>query len=83
MEQAADHAGADHRLDITEEAFDPQLNPIRAKVSLGMRVLNVNDVGFLNPAGALYMAYQVAQGSDGRPGLTEGTRIMDSAHWQR
>ena len=31
---------------ITEEAFDPNLNPIRAKVSLGMRVLSVNDVGF-------------------------------------
>jgi hypothetical protein len=46
-------------LDITEEAFDPQLNPIRAKVSLGMRVLNINDVGFLTPAGALYMVYQV------------------------
>ena len=46
-------------LDITEEAFDPQLNPIRAKVSIGMRVLSVNDVGFLNPAGALYMVYQV------------------------
>src|SRR5271167_1474650 len=46
-------------LDITEEAFDPQLNPIRAKVSLGMRVLNVNDVGFMTPAGALYMVYQV------------------------
>lgn len=45
-------------LDITEEAFDPQLNPIRAKVSLGMRVLNVNDVGFVTPAGALYMVYQ-------------------------
>lgn len=46
-------------LDITEEAFDPQLNPIRAKVSIGMRVLNVNDVGFLTPAGALYMVYQI------------------------
>src|SRR5215469_5256984 len=46
-------------LDITEEAFDPKLNPIRAKVSLGMRVLNINDVGFLTPAGALYMTYQV------------------------
>jgi hypothetical protein len=45
-------------MDVTEEAFDPQLNPIRAKVSLGMRVLNVNDVGFLTPAGALYMVYQ-------------------------
>jgi hypothetical protein len=46
-------------IDITEEAFDPQLNPIQAKVSLGMRVLNVNDVGFMTPAGALYMVYQV------------------------
>jgi hypothetical protein len=46
-------------IDITEEEFDPQLNPIRAKVKLGMRVLNVNDVGFLNPAGAMYMVYQI------------------------
>jgi hypothetical protein len=46
-------------IDITEEAFDPQLNPIQAKVSLGMRVLNVNDVGFMTPAGAQYMVYQV------------------------
>lgn len=51
------------QLEITEEAFDPQLNPIRAKVSLSMRVLNVNDVGFLSPAGALYMAYQLAKES--------------------
>jgi hypothetical protein len=46
-------------LNITEELFDAQLNPIRAKVALGMRVLNVNDVGFLTPAGVLYMAYQI------------------------
>jgi hypothetical protein len=46
-------------LEVTEEAFDPQLNPIRAKVRLGMRVLDVNDVGFLNPAGAIYMVYQI------------------------
>jgi len=46
-------------IEITEEAFDPKLNPIRAKVSLSMRVLNVNDVGFLTPAGAMYMAYQM------------------------
>jgi hypothetical protein len=43
---------------ITEEAFDPSLNPIRAKVSLGMRVLNVNDTGFEHKAGSVYMAYQ-------------------------
>jgi hypothetical protein len=43
---------------ITEEAFDPNLNPIRAKVSLGMRVLSVNDLGFNVKGGSLFMAYQ-------------------------
>jgi len=43
---------------ITEEAFDTALNPIRAKVSLGMRVLSVNDLGFNHKGGSLYMAYQ-------------------------
>jgi hypothetical protein len=42
---------------VTEEAFDSSLNPIRAKVSLGMRVLTVNDIGFDNPAGQLYLKY--------------------------
>src|SRR3984893_2637754 len=42
---------------ITEEAFDPSLNPIRAKVSLGMRVLTIDDLGFQHPGGHLYMAY--------------------------
>ena len=54
-------------LKITEEAFDPQLNPIRAKVSLGMRVLNVNDVGFLTPAGALYLIYQIGKEAMAQP----------------
>jgi hypothetical protein len=48
-------------MEITEQAFDPQLNPIRAKISLGMRVLSVNDVGFLTPAGALYLVYQTTK----------------------
>jgi hypothetical protein len=42
---------------VTEEAFDPDLNPIRAKVSLGMRVLTVNDTGFAHKAGGLFMTY--------------------------
>ena len=42
---------------ITEEAFDTQLNPIRAKVSLGMRVLTVDDLGFQHPGGHFFMAY--------------------------
>ncbi len=44
-------------LAITEEAFDPALNPIRAKVSLGMRVLTVDDLGFDNKGGNLFMSY--------------------------
>lgn len=42
---------------ITEEAFDPNLNPVRAKVSLGMRVLSVDDLGFLHPGGRMFMSY--------------------------
>ncbi len=42
---------------ITEEAFDTSLNPIRAKVSLGMRVLSVNDLGFTHKGGNLFMNY--------------------------
>lgn len=43
---------------ITEEAFDSALNPIRAKVSLGLKVLHVGDLGFGDKGGHLYMAYQ-------------------------
>ncbi len=42
---------------ITEEAFDTNLNPIRAKISLGMRVLSVNDLGFSHKGGSLFMSY--------------------------
>lgn len=42
---------------ITEEAFDPNLNPIRAKISLGMRVLNVDDLGFDHPGGRMFLTY--------------------------
>ena len=45
-------------LSITEEAFDPKLNPIRAKVSIGMRVLSVDDLGFNHKGGSLYLMYQ-------------------------
>jgi len=42
---------------ITEEAFDIALNPIRAKVNLGLRVLSVDDLGFNRKGGSLFMAY--------------------------
>jgi hypothetical protein len=40
---------------ITEEAFDAKLNPVRAKVSLGLRVLSVDDLGFQHKGGALFL----------------------------
>jgi hypothetical protein len=42
---------------ITEEFFDPNLNPIRAKVSLGLRVLTIDDLGFEHPGGRMFMTY--------------------------
>jgi hypothetical protein len=48
-------------LSITEEAFDPNLNPIRAKASLSLRVLTYQDLGLLTPGGALFMAHQMAK----------------------
>lgn len=45
------------RLSITEEAFDVNLNPIRATVSLSLRVLSVDDVGFDHRAGSLFMGH--------------------------
>lgn len=43
-------------LSIVEEAFDPSLNPLRAKVHLGMRVSTVNDVGVTSRAGGYALA---------------------------
>ena len=44
-------------LSITEEAFDARLNPIRVKVSLGLRVLSVDDLGFDHRGGTLFMGH--------------------------
>ena len=46
---------------VTEDAHDPNLNPIRAKVSLGLRVLSYSDLQRRNPAWNLFLAHQVDQ----------------------
>lgn len=67
------------QLTITEEAFDTALNPILAKVSLGMRVLTVNDLGFDHRGGAIFLSYlriterlaaRAAAGTLGQLGIT-------------
>ncbi|MBP6237638.1 MAG: hypothetical protein KA536_15920 [Saprospiraceae bacterium] len=45
---------------ITEEAYDENLNPIRAKISLSMRVLSTTDLGF-GKMGGIYLKYQQAK----------------------
>jgi hypothetical protein len=58
-------------LSITEEAFDTSLNPIRAKVSLGLRVLSIDDLGFDGKGGGLFMTYLQAKeqfAAKNRPG---------------
>ena len=48
-------------LSITEEAYDVNLNPIRAKVSLGLRVLTYNDLPLSHPGYGLFLAHQVVK----------------------
>jgi Contractile injection system tube protein len=42
---------------VTEEAFDPALNPIRAKVSLGLRAMSTDDLGFTHRGGTIFVSY--------------------------
>jgi hypothetical protein len=66
---------------ITEEAFDTGLNPIRAKVSLGLRVLSYNDLSITDPGYYIFLAHQVAKevmatiGSVGNIGAVAGGNI--------
>jgi hypothetical protein len=46
---------------INEQAFDTNLNPINATVTLGLRVLTYQDLGMLSVGGALFFAHQVAK----------------------
>jgi hypothetical protein len=44
---------------ITEDAYDQALNPIRAKASLGLRVLSYNDLSITDPAYYMFLSHQV------------------------
>lgn len=48
---------------VTEDAHHPNLSPIRAKVSLGLRVLTYSDVSADNPAWGLFLAHQIVKES--------------------
>lgn len=42
---------------VVEQAFDARLNPIRARLTLSLRVLSVSDLGFGHRGGGLYLEY--------------------------
>lgn len=49
------------RFSITEEAYDTQLNPIRAKVELTLQVLSYADLKLNHPGYAMFLNYQIAR----------------------
>ncbi len=60
---------------VTEEAFDANLNPVRAKVSMGLRVLSVDDLGFDHKGSSLYLSYQ--QNKEKLAGLFRAGSLSD------
>ena len=48
-------------LAVTEEAHDVHLNPIRARASLGLRVLSYNDLPLTHPGYGVFLAHQVVK----------------------
>jgi hypothetical protein len=60
-------------LSVTEESFDPALNPIRAKVSLTMRTLSVSDFPTDHRGTSIYLAYQ--QTKERLGALNEGATL--------
>ena len=66
---------------INEEEFDPDLNPIRASLSLTLTVLNTNDFSITHPGYYLFLTHQVVKetmavmGSIGDISATAGGEI--------
>jgi len=57
---------------VTEEAYDANLNPIRAKVSLGLRVLSYNDLPRSHPGYSLFLSHQVVKEAMATVGSANG-----------
>ncbi len=59
-------------LSVTEEAYDQKLNPIRARVSVNLRILTYDDLSITNPGYSIYLANQVLREIMGRRGRADG-----------
>lgn len=58
---------------LNEEEFSPDLYPLRARISLSLRILSVDDLGFDHLGGNLYLRYHQFKES-----LAAGVRSADS-----
>ncbi len=59
-------------MSITEEAYDIALNPIRAKVSLGLRILNYEDFPWKSLGGKLFFSHHVQKEALAKTGSAIG-----------
>ncbi len=59
-------------MSIAEEAFDPNLNPIRAKVGLDMQVLSYSDLAVTHPGYALFLSHQIVKEAMASIGAADG-----------
>lgn len=61
-------------LSVVEEAFDPRLNPIRATVTLGLKVLTTDDLGFKHRGASIFLDHlrrrEVLAGKTGSAALS-------------
>ena len=64
---------------ITEEAYDTNLNPIRAKVDLGMRVLSYNDLPITHPGYYMFLSHQIVKETMAVIGTTGNLEFSASA----
>ncbi len=48
-------------LSIAEEAYDPQLNPIRARVSMELAVLSYSDLASTHPGYTMFLSHQLVK----------------------
>lgn len=60
------------KFDVTEEAFDTNLNPIRAKISLGLRVLTYSDLSPLHPGFSIYFNHQISKETMAKKAVATG-----------
>jgi hypothetical protein len=61
---------------VVEEAFDPDLNPIRARITLGMRALSVIDLPFSSRGGGLSMVQHRLKETLAGQGTTGGLSAL-------